>query len=613
MLSSAPVIGCVAALVAGGVLLLSGATPTDPERFRALLQRTPVVLVEASHFLSSLIGAALVLLAFGLRRRLDAAWTASVMLTAVAVLLAVLKGINLEEAAILTAVVLVLLPLRDGFDRHAGLSRIEFTPGWLLSALALLVGAALLGRWVFTHASYADEPVWEVLVDRDAERAVRATLGAGALLLGVGLWRLMASPARPPVIGDQDPDFDRVRAVLASAEDAPPEAGLALLGDKRFLFSDSGRSFLMFGVRGRSWIALGMPVGVRSEQTELIWRFRELADAYAARPAFYGIGPEDLPAVVELGFAIQKTGEFAAVPLADFSLQGRRREVLRRNWRKAKELGASFEVVTPEAVPPLIDDLQRISDHWLAGQAGGEKGFSLGGFSPRYVSEFPCALVRFEGRIVAFATLWLSSDRSAFSMDLMRYGPEGPKNIMDFLFVELLGWGREQGFKVFEFGVAPLAGLQSRPLSPLFSRIGRAVFDRGEAFYNFQGVRRYKDKYDPVWEPRYVAAPQSWMIPFVLADVSLLSAGGMAGLVKRPHKTESAAASAPRLEARQVGQVHQQDQHHGGAQKHEETPGHHAGPAAQVERPGPEPAEQGGHSGGGGQKAQGQSQVHAPI
>ena len=548
-LAAGPLLGCVAALVAGGVLLVSGATPTSPERFTFLERAAPRPLIELSHFVSSLIGLMLVLLAFGLRRRLDAAWSAAIGLSGAAALLAIFKGLNLEEAAILCGVVLVLALLRPAFDRHAGLSRMELTPGWLFSALAIVVGAGVLGRWVFNNASYADESVWRVLADQDAERAVRGTVGAGLLLLGVGVWRLIATPARPRVVGEADPDFARVRAVLATAEDAPPEAGLALLGDKRFLFSETGRSFLMFGVRGRSWIALGMPVGVAGERAALLWRFRELADANAARPAFYNIGPEDLPDIVELGFSIQKIGESAAVPLADFSLQGRRREVLRRNWRKAGEAGASFEVVPPEAVTALTPGLRRVSDRWLAGQAGGEKGFSLGGFNPRYVAEFPCAVVRHGGKLIAFATLWSSSDKSAFSMDLMRYTDEGPKNVMDFLFVELLQWGRAQGYKAFEFGVAPLAGLEARPLSPLFSRIGRAVFDNAERFYNFQGVRRYKDKYDPVWEPRYVAAPQAWAIPFVLADVGLLSSGGVAGLTRRTPKRapalEPAALSAP--------------------------------------------------------------------
>jgi phosphatidylglycerol lysyltransferase len=108
---------------------------------------------------------------------------------------------------------------------------------------------------------------------------------------------------------------------------------------------------------------------------------------------------------------------------------------------------------------------------------------------------------------------------------------------MDFLFVELLHWGAVQGYVAFEFGVAPLAGLEDRPLAPIMSRVGRLLYERAEEIYNFRGVRRYKDKYDPIWQPRYVAAPNKWAIPMLLADVSMLSSGGMAGLVKRPHRS----------------------------------------------------------------------------
>ena len=77
----------------------------------------------------------------------------------------------------------------------------------------------------------------------------------------------------------------------------------------------------------------------------------------------------------------------------------------------------------------------------------------------------------------------------------------------------------------FEFGMAPLAGLEDRPLAPIMSRVGRLLFERGEEIYNFRGVRRFKDKYDPVWQPRYIAAPHKWAIPILLADVGLLSLG----------------------------------------------------------------------------------------
>jgi phosphatidylglycerol lysyltransferase len=292
----------------------------------------------------------------------------------------------------------------------------------------------------------------------------------------------------------------------------------------------------MFGVRGRSWIALGPPVGNPEERLELFWRFRELADAHAARPGFYGLRSEDLPDSVELGLAIQKTGETATVPLETFSLTGAKRGNIRRSWRKAGEEGAVFEVIPPGAAWTCMDQLRTVSDQWLIHHAGGEKAFSLGGFEPRYVAEFPIALVRMGDRVVAFATLWTTSAKGAFSMDLMRYADDAPKNVMDYLFVELLNWGREQGYDAFEFGVAPLAGLEDRPLAPILSRVGRLLFERGEDIYNFRGVRRYKDKYDPVWQPTYIAAPRKWAIPVLLADVGLLSSGGMAGLTRRPGK-----------------------------------------------------------------------------
>jgi lysylphosphatidylglycerol synthetase-like protein (DUF2156 family) len=121
-------------------------------------------------------------------------------------------------------------------------------------------------------------------------------------------------------------------------------------------------------------------------------------------------------------------------------------------------------------------------------------------------------------------------------VDLMRYSDDAPKNVMDFLFVELLRWGRDQGFAAFDFGMAPLAGLEHRPLAPIMSRVGSLLFERGEEIYNFQGVRRFKDKYDPVWSPRYIAAARKWAIPLLLADVGLLSSGGVSGLAQRGRK-----------------------------------------------------------------------------
>ena len=547
-LAFAPWTLAIATAAAGVMLLFSSATPSDPMRFLELARYTPLLLIEISDFLSSIIGLALILVAFGLSRRLDAAWLASLLLLAVAAVLALTKGFYWEESSVLFGVAAAVACFRPAFPRAARLSRMEITPGWMVSAGAALAGAAIVGWWSFQNVDYGQKSFIGAIFnpDADAARAVRSSAAAAVLLLAFGIWRLLATPATPKVAGDSDPEFLRVRSILAGAEAAEPGSNLALLGDKRFLFSESGRSFLMFGVRGRSWIAMGPPVGRKDERAELFWRFRVLADAHAARPGFYGLGPDDLPELVDLGFSIQKIGESAAVPLASFSLEGRRRGNLRRSWRKTGEEGASFEVIGPPEVGAVMPELKRLSDAWLAHHSGDEKTFSLGHFDPAYVAEFPVAVARVAGRVVAFATLWTTAQRGAFSIDLMRYADDAPKDVMDFLFVELIDWGRDQGYQAFEFGMAPLAGLDDRPLAPIMSRVGRLLFERGEDIYNFQGVRRYKDKYDPLWAPRYVAAARKWAIPILMADVGLLSSGGMAGLTRRGRKPEDRSTDSRR-------------------------------------------------------------------
>jgi len=143
------------------------------------------------------------------------------------------------------------------------------------------------------------------------------------------------------------------------------------------------------------------------------------------------------------------------------------------------------------------------------------------------------ALVWQGEQIVAFANLFLTETKEEASLDLMRFVPEGPSGIMDFLFVELMQWAKREGYRWFNLGMAPLAGLTSRRQAPLWNRFGALVFGRGERFYNFQGLQRYKDKFDPEWEPRYMAVPGGIALPVILANVASLISGGITGVVRR--------------------------------------------------------------------------------
>ena len=65
------------------------------------------------------------------------------------------------------------------------------------------------------------------------------------------------------------------------------------------------------------------------------------------------------------------------------------------------------------------------------------------------------------------------------------------------------------------------------------NRVGALLFSRGEPSYNFQGLRLYKEKFDPIWEPRYLASPGGLVLPRILTNVASLISGGLAGVVAK--------------------------------------------------------------------------------
>jgi phosphatidylglycerol lysyltransferase len=67
----------------------------------------------------------------------------------------------------------------------------------------------------------------------------------------------------------------------------------------------------------------------------------------------------------------------------------------------------------------------------------------------------------------------------------------------------------------------------------MWSRVGALTYRLGENFYNFQGLRQYKDKFDPVWEPMYLASPGGLALPRILTNLAALISGGLRGVVTK--------------------------------------------------------------------------------
>ena len=529
----APVVPQVAGaltFLAGALLLISGATPGVEERLAFLERFRPLAVLEVSHLAGSVIGLGLLVLSRALFRRVEAAYHITVWLLVAGICASLLKGLDFEEAALLALVLGVLALGRRAFYRPTAILSERFTPAWVASIVGVVALAIWLGVISYRHVGYSHELWWTFALDGHAPRMLRASLTIAVLGTAYVLLNVLR-PARPePAVAGPD-ELARARVLIEQCDSTVANA--ALTGDKRLLFNEAGTAFVMYQIAGRSWIALGDPVGARQGAEELVWRLREMSDRHGCDTVFYQVCADRLALYVDLGLAALKIGEEARVPLASFSLEGAARADLRQAQRRAQRDGASFEVVPPQSVAALLPALRRISDAWLSAKSTGEKRFSVGAFSPQYLEQFPLALVRAEGAPVAFANLWTTATKAELSVDLMRFGPEAPRGAMDYLFIELMLWGQRAGFRHFNLGMAPLSGLEAHPLAPAWHRVGNFIFRHGEHFYNFEGLRRYKAKFDPEWEPRYLVARGGIALPRVLIDVSTLIAGGVKELFAR--------------------------------------------------------------------------------
>lgn len=509
--------------LAGVVSVTSAA---NPEALSSL--PLPAFVRELPNFAGVIGGLALMMLSVGLMRRVRAAYFVTLAFAAHGLLLAAWLKPRLVEAILFAGLILVLAASRSAFFRRSAIGSLRLPRIWfVLAALGIALAAVAAALWAGHRSGFIAAPWWDLLLHPQLGAAGRPVALAAGLLALLAFASLVAAPSAPPAPAPMDDDFARAEEILTRADRPRPESMLAFSGDKSFLFTPSGRTFLMYAVTGNAMIAMGAPVGPREEWREALSLFRQNAERLGAQCALYSAPPELLPDLLDLGFRVEKIGETAVLDLASFTLSGRKREVIRRARRRlAEREGAQFVMLAPEQVEGALPRLKPVSDAWLQANGGREKAFSLGRFDPAFLRRCPVGVVEIKGRAVAFGSLLTTPDKGWAGIDLMRYDPAGAvTNTMDFLLVELIHWAREEGYRGFDLSMAPLSGLVEAQHAPLFARIGRVIFERGERFYNFQGIRRFKEKFDPDWEPRYIAAPGYWNLPMALTSAALLTAG----------------------------------------------------------------------------------------
>jgi len=526
------------AFLCGSVLLVSAATPALADRLAFLRRTVPLPLVEISHGVSVVLGFLLLVISRGLARGYRSNHRLALALFLSGAVTTFLKGFDFEEAALSLGAVAILLVFQETFRRA----------GRLIPSLEFMISVGVFAIVLFAaigFGSHAPVPEISAVFSRFGYFAQEARFVRGLVLLAalaavaVLNFAFRTRPHDPlPGPAEIDRAMTDVRAYARSTNPM-----LIAVGDKAIFrpvpapdgAGTGGRStegFIAYRTSGHFLIAYSDPVCPPGMERDLLASFLDHAAAFDREVVLYQVSAAFLPVAHDFGFNFFKLGEEAIVDLPCFDLKGNKAKTWRHVVNSVEKAGGRFELVEGDAVRHLLPELRQVSDAWLAEKKVAEKCFSIGSFREAYLSRFPCAVVRdATGRIWGFANVFEGPRGEEFSVDLMRYRPgrkeDGAlENVMDYLFVRLILRGKELGFRRFNLGMAPLSAVGEVRWAKPFERAAHLFFRHGEPWYNYQGLRRYKEKFDPVWEPRYMAYPKPWDWPLATTSTALLIAGG---------------------------------------------------------------------------------------
>lgn len=509
----------------GVILLISAAFPTLSNRLIVLRDYVPLAAVEISHLLSVATGVLLIALSRGIAEQVRSAYYLTQALLIGGALFSFLKGIDYEEASVLLVVALLLRQQRARFYRQSYPLLSPRSLLWLAGLVAAVIGFAWLGDWVQGETPLGWDRLSRFAPSAEAPRFARALLIATTVATAFIGWSFFQRPKIVPIRPSED-ELAEAKALL-NQYGGEELSHLVFLGDKSLLWSADRKAFIHYGVIRDRLIALGDPCGDANAFDALIIAFRDYADRHDLTPCFYEVSETHMHRYHDAGFALFKLGETALVELSSFTTEGKRGEPIRHGVNRAKRGGAEFTLLEQPLDEALWGQLRAISDAWLSERGAAEKGFSLGNYNEDYLAQSPIGIITADTRIVAFANLMPDYARhEVLSVDLMRYAPNAPQGTMEYLFVELIHYAQAQGYQYFNLGMAPLGGVGETRYARAGEKVARLAFEYGNRFYNYKGLRSFKEKFHPKWRSAYLAYPVLTPLPMLLMDSAALIAGG---------------------------------------------------------------------------------------
>ena len=507
----------------GIMMVLSATIPQAFTEFRWLHSINPLRLHFIIQFPSMLLGFLFVIMGRGIAARVKRAYWPTIALIFLAASYVTIIDFSFTAAIFLLLLLLIVIASKNELFREQIIYSWEWLTidGVIIGALALLY--IIIGVYnlpTFPHRKhhfisfflFPSEKIW--LSGLFAIIAV-----SFIIILFVHFLQGKKQQVGEPL--DEEKALNILHTFGGNSD-----SQLIFLKDKRMFIYEKdqvGTVLLQFACYNNKCIVMGDPSGKKEDFPAAIEAFIEETDRLCYLPVFYETSEEIVMILHEFGYDFIKMGEEAHVELANFTTSGKKMKGSRAILNRIDREGFTFEIIQPPFSATQMTELKQISDQWLGSRK--EKGFSLGFFSEDYLQRAPIAVLKDPQQdLVAFASIMPTyTDNKIGTIDLMRYDPEkAPAGSMDYLFLHLFEYMKEEQIEFFNLGMAPLSNVGTSRKSFIQERIAYLVYEFGSHFYSFHGLREYKDKYATHWTSRYTSYSRDSWIAYVLIALLII-------------------------------------------------------------------------------------------
>lgn len=505
--------------LSGIILLVSALVPGIASRIKIAGKLLSFPILQWSHQLSISMGILLIIISKEIGMKVKRAYHLTFYLLLGGVLFTFLKGFDYEEAIFVGIVLLVLKMSKDSFTRKS----VPFNRfRTLLNIIVALVGMVIyINLKHLILNDFLQNYTFTMIFKKGTFNArVNGVIAYISLIIFLIIWQCR----KPKIEHDKRYEaFDQKKLEgFLNKYEGHYLTHLIYLKDKHIFWASAGTVAILYEKSHNIIVILGDPIGETKNFSEAISEFQEFTDEYGYKSAFYQVSESMLPIYHDHGYNFFKLGETALVDLQEFNLIGSKKKDFRNIMSRFKRDGYVFELF--EILPDdLFAPLKEVSDEWLEGRS--EMSFSLGKFDQQYLKYSPIGIIKEidSDEIIAFASIMPSyNNGQSASIDLMRFKKETPNSTMTFLILNLLIEYKKNGYTLFNLGMAPLSNVGKTQNAHLSEKVARLVTHYGKHFYSFDGLRNYKEKFEPKWEARYLAYEDIALLPSSLMEAAIL-------------------------------------------------------------------------------------------